>query len=201
MKRIVLSEGKRDVALVENFYALSEPDIKVDTFIGEEKQYSRLKSQETDKIRNFLEPRNPYQVLAKSENGKEDLKLVFIKLANFLCKFDADVCIVIDLDGGEYNALIAELDERVHNNFRGKRLGVDHSETIQRNTDMRATILSIHSDGSPMKSIEMISFHSNLEEVVGLKKDETDEEETEIIQEFLKNRCQVQPVTQVLSCD
>ena len=57
---------------------------RTDTFYGEDVSDEPLKNRESTAIRNFLERRTPYDVLAKSENGKSRLKRVFARLVKFL---------------------------------------------------------------------------------------------------------------------
>jgi hypothetical protein len=87
-------------------------DFDVNTFIGEDVSYSRLSKKESDVIRDFSGPWNPFDVLAKSENGIEDLKMAFGKLAKFLLDQDVQLYLLVDLDGGDHDELLGDLTER-----------------------------------------------------------------------------------------
>lgn len=198
MKQVVLSEGKRDVELVRCYYEQFHSDLRVDTFIAEEEPYSDLKHSESNAIENFLERRNPYDVFAKSENGKSDLKLIFIKLIRYLMKQDVQVCLLIDLDGGDQGRLIEELDERVRRNFEGTHLEIGNDDRIQRSPAQVATRHQLFENGNLLGAFELIGFHYKLETAAGIDKENDSEEVQERkLREFV-NDDRASPMHRVL---
>ena len=95
---IVPCEGERDARLVETYYDVHGEDTRVTTFLGEEVEHSRQKNEDSEEIRNSVEPRNPYDVLVKSEEGDDTLKPLFVKLVNRLVQVELRVRLLIDLD-------------------------------------------------------------------------------------------------------
>lgn len=175
MKRIVLSEGKRDVVFVEQFLERQSGDNRVTRFVGEDVQHSRLKNRESECIRNFLEPRNPYDCLVKSENGKADLKRVFAKLVRFLVSSDAEVCLLIDLDSRPLDALFDDLDDRVAECYSGKEYEIVHSETVAQSDVQIGATAELRSDGDVRGEFDVLAFRSSLEDAAGI--DDTDDQE------------------------
>lgn len=201
MKRLVLSEGRRDVRLVELFYETATTETSVDTFYGEDVSYERLKSHESEKIRNFLERRNPYDVLVKSENGKPDLKRVFSKLASFLVTADVTLVLLIDLDGGSLEELIDDLDTRVEDTYQGRRLGIRDVEQIERNRVLLANRVELYSksDGHRQGCFDLVAFHEDLETAIGLDSADEDSEEERKLRDLVTGEQSVEPLRSVLS--
>lgn len=203
MKLVVLTEGKRDVKLVEQFYELSGRDIRIDKFIGEDVEYSRLKNQESQSIRNFLENRNPYDVLAKSENGKTDLKRVFIKLINFLISTEADVCLLIDLDTSNHRGadshreLVDELDERVSSNYEGQDLSISWQGFVRRNNALSASENQFYVNDHCRGDFNILAFHSSLENEVDITGEESEGEEQQKLREFVQDDLRSEPLRHV----
>lgn len=198
MKRVVLSEGKRDVSLVEQHCDLIESEIEVTTFVGEEVAHSRLKNEESEQIRNFLEPRNPYQVLAKSENGKPDLIRAFVKLANFLLSRDVRVCLLIDLDGDDLGDLIGELDERVRDNYDGREFAIERDATLERSDALVAARSRLRSGGDEVGTFEVVAFRSDLEDATDIHADDSWDTQTDKLCEFIEDRRRSSPLHRVL---
>lgn len=104
MKQILLSEGKYDVFLLEEFFR--EYDYCLDTFVREELEDSRHhRTQQTKKIRSFIERRSPYNVLIKSEGGKKNLLNFFSTEVRYLVEKIKKVVLVIDLDSDDEEGL------------------------------------------------------------------------------------------------
>ena len=200
MKKLVLSEGKRDVRLVEVFYEELATEVRVDTFYGEEVAYQRLKNQESDKIQNFAERRNPYDVLAKSEGGKPDLKRVFTKLVKPLARWDVTVTLLIDLDGNGLKALIDDLDTSIADNYRGNEFGFQEIERLGRSRQLIATQTELYSkrDESRHGTFELVAFHEDLETVADIQKSDDDDTENEKLREFVADDHATAPMRDVL---
>lgn len=201
MKRLVLSEGRRDVQLVEAFYDQTNPDMSVITFHGEDVSYDQLKHRESDAIRNFLERRNPYDVLAKSENGKPNLKTVFVKLINFLARQDAGLpTLVIDLDGKELRALLDELDTRVRDNYQGQSLGIRETRRIEHNSHQVAAVAELYSVETEITqgAFDVLAFRQNLETSAGIRKSDGAATQEEKLRSFVEDEQATIPMRTLL---
>jgi hypothetical protein len=163
---------------------MAEMDARVDTFYGEDVTYQRLKQQESTKIQNFLERRNPYDVLAKSENGKPDLKTIFTKLVRFLVKQDVMLTLLIDLDGGALEGLVTDLDSRVESNYEGNEFRIRLAERVDRSQEQIAAVGELYSerDGAALGEFQILAFHQNLEESAGIERSGDSDEETKLRQ-------------------
>lgn len=199
MKQVVMSEGKHDVEFVEQFLQQRSGDFLVDTFVGEDVEHSRLKNAESDCIRNFLERRNPYDVLVKSENGKPALKRVFVKLVNFLVDLDAAVCLLIDLDSRSLDALIDDLDTGVRTNYAGRDYAIEHLETVARNETQVAARGELLSDGRSRGEFEVLAFHSCLEAAAGIDDGDSTTEIEKKLSEFVEDSSTVEPTRAIFT--
>lgn len=200
MKRLVLSEGRRDVRFIELFYETVIPDSSIDTFYGEDIAYSRLKNQESEAIRNFLERRNPYDVLAKSENGKDDLKTVFSKLARFLAKCPIDVTLLIDLDRGTLNGLMDDLDTRVDDTYEGRRLGLREVERVDQSQTLVAHKIELYSktDDERLDTFDIVAFHHDLETSIALEDADDDSDVERKLRDLVTDEQATGPLRSVL---
>lgn len=200
MKRLVLSEGRRDVQLVEVFYEEVDTDVRVDTFHGEDVDYERLKNRESSAIRNFLERRNPYDVLAKSENGKPDLKRVFTKLVKFLLAREVTVTLLVDLDGAGLDALLEDLDRRVQDNYRGKEFGVQELERVDQSRQQVASVAELYSkrDGNRYGDFEVVAFREDLETSADVKVQADGPTQHEKLRRFVADERATAPMRSVL---
>lgn len=198
MKQVVLAEGKRDVKLVEQYYERQSEDVRVKRFIGEEVEHSRLKNEESEAITNFLERRNPYQVLAKSENGKPDLKRVFTKLVNTLLHRNLDLCLLVDLDTRSYDRLIADLDERVRSNYSGNTFEISRVELIDESSAQLAARNQLIDDGRTVGTFTVLAFRSNLEKAANVADEDSEAAEAEKLRKFLADSRRSSPMRQVL---
>lgn len=199
MKRIVLCEGKRDVKFVKCFYAHRSSDTDVATFLAEQVEYSRLKNRETSAIRNFLEPRNPYHVLAKSENGKPDLKRIFVKLVNHLLGRDVHLCLLIDLDGtSDVDDLFAELHRRVQDNYEGRNFGIQQADVIDTTEDQIAVCGQLTTQTSVRGEFDVLAFRTNLEDAAAIRDEDSEAAEETKLREFVTEDRGSAPTARVL---
>ena len=199
MKKLVLSEGKRDVRLVEVFYEELDDDVSVDTFYGEDVDYQRLKPRESNEIRKFLGRRNPDDVLAKSENGKENLKRVFTKLVSFLAAQDVTVTLLIDLDGNGLDALLDDLDTRVADNYQGNEFAIQEVERLARSRQLIATQTELYSERDGRRgTFELVAFREDLETAADVRDSDDDDTEGEKLREFVADERATAPMRDVL---
>jgi 5S rRNA maturation endonuclease (ribonuclease M5) len=198
MDRVVLCEGKRDVKLVEKFYERERSGVEVGTFLGEEVAHSELKNRESATFRNFLERRNPNDVLAKSENGVTNLERLFAKLArHFLKQRSVQVCVLIDLDKknydhlnhasemDKYRELLNDLDERVRGNYSGSNLRVERDGVHRRSSAQIAGEAILHSERDEIGSFDVLAFRSDLEDAAEILDGDSAEIEDGKLREFL----------------
>lgn len=184
MKQIVLCEGKHDVHLVSSFFEERDGNYRVKEFLGEEIE-SPVPSAESRQITNFQEKRNPNHVLAKSDNGKQELEKVFAKLVNQLLRIDPEITVLADLDGGNLENFVDGLNERVCG--RHDRLELGTHEVTKRNDDMVTAVCEVLStNGKRRGEFRIVAFEQTLERVADVSRDEEFDTRTEQIEAFLK---------------
>lgn len=185
MKQIVLSEGKNDVHLISSFFEKRSGTFRVKKFHGEDAD-GHIQTEETQAIKNFREPRNPYHVLAKSENGKPNVKQVFAALVGQLMRIDPEVVVLVDLDGGSLRGFVSDLNEQVQERHSGKGMELgDHSVT-RRNSDMVAAECEVLTgDGKLKGEFRILAFKQTLERVADVSHSEQVEQKEQQIEQFL----------------
>lgn len=186
MKHIVLCEGKHDVHLVSSFFEERSGSFKIKKVLGEEIQ-SSMRGEESKQIANFREKRNPYHVLAKSDNGKEELEKVFSVVVNQLLRIDPEITVLVDLDGGRLKNFVDGLDERIYG--RHDRLELGTHEVIERNDDMVAADCEVLTTAGKKKGeFQIVAFRQTLERVADVSRD--DDVDIEVrrkeIEQFIK---------------
>lgn len=184
MKRIVLSEGRNDVHLVSCFFGECDRTLMVEPFYGEDIE-SAFRSVESRAIRRFQERRNPYHVLAKSENGKSNLKKVFAGLVNQLMDIDLEIFVLVDLDGGHLDTLVDDFDEQIQDRHDG-RIGLGTPANRNHNGDMvGATCEVVTANGKTKGEFHLVAFEQTLEQVAGTSREEDRETQEEKIEALL----------------
>lgn len=197
MKPVILCEGKRDVKLIECYYEHIPGEFEVKSFIGEEVPHSKLTNRESELIRDFPDRWNPYDVLVKSENGITNLQKVFGKLAKFLFDQHIQLCLMVDLDGGEYDEFLAELTEHIQSR-QGPSFEVVRKKRVQRNATLLATRNQLHNDGATYGSFDVIAFHSRLETALDIdKRKDSRTVQHKILREFVTDD-RAKPIHRVL---
>lgn len=170
MKQIVLCEGKHDVHLVSYFFEKQTGSYKVKEFLGEEID-SPIPGEESRQITNFQERRNPYHVLAKSDNGKQELEKVFSVLVNQLLRIGPEIIVLVDLDGGSLKTFVDGLNERIRG--RHDRLELGTHEVTERNEDMVAGVCEVlTTNGKKKGEFQIVAFEQTLERVANVSRDD-----------------------------
>lgn len=183
MKQVVLCEGKHDVHFVSSFFEKRDGNFEVTEFIGEEVE-SALPGEESRQIKNFQEPRNPNHVLAKSDNGKQELEKVFATLVNQLLRIHPEIIILVDLDGGSLRNFVDGLDEKIRG--RHDRLELGTHEVTKRNIDMLATSCEVvTTNGQTKGEFQIVAFEQTLERVADVSRDEEIDTRRNQIEQFL----------------
>lgn len=191
MKQVVLCEGKHDVHLISSFFEKRNGTYKVDTVLGEEIE-SSMQGEESRQITNFRERRNPYDVLAKSDNGKQELEKVFSALVNQLLRIDPEITVLVDLDGGTLQNFVDGLDERVRGKHDTLELGAH--EVAERNGDMVAAVCEVQTTrGKKTGEFQIVAFDQTLERVADVPRgDDVElERQHEKIERFLEDEAHI----------
>lgn len=133
-------EGKNDISFFREFLANFENEISYFDFNGENMTASRLKNQQTDKIRDLTG--NPeYDLLIKAEGGKSAVrKIVPHFLPQLVEKLD-QIVLVIDTDDKSHNPnhkqklrdFNSKVKDSIEERYRGSgdsiEIGHDYIET------------------------------------------------------------------------
>lgn len=186
MKQILLSEGKHDVHLISYFFEKRDGNFEITKFIGEEEE-SPIQGKESREIKNFQERRNPYDVLAKSENGKPDLKQVFSSLLNQLMGIDPEIIFFVDLDGGNLDSFLTKLDEQIQGRHSARGIKLGSHRVAKKNTDMVAADCEVLTENGQTKGeFRIVAFRQTLERVAGVSRDDETNEWKAGIEAFLE---------------
>jgi hypothetical protein len=186
MKQVVLSEGKNDVHFISSFFKERGGNFQIKQFLGEHAD-GQIRHEETTEIKNFRERRNPYHVLAKSENGKSNLEQVFAALVNQLMRIDPEIVVLVDLDGGSLRGFVNDLDEQVRTQHSGRGTELGDPSITERTGDMVAAVCEVlKGNGSRKGEFRIVAFKQTLERVADVSKDEELDARQDKIEAFLE---------------
>ncbi len=173
MKQILISEGKYDVFLLEQFY--KEFNKSVDTFLKEEVQKkSDPENQQTNTIRSFIEPRCPDDVLIKSEGSKNYLLTFLSTQIHHLIENIDEVIMVVDLDSDDEEGLEnlrEKLSDKIEDRHQGSGLEAQIKEPMKTNEYLVVSEAYCYLRGSCRGGFLVIGLKPNLEDIAGIDRE------------------------------
>lgn len=196
--KIVLGEGTNDLVLLTDIFNQHDSSVEIDTLNLEGESGSNRNPKESEKIRNFNERFNPYDVLIKAEGGKPNLKDAFCSFAKALSRMDCEVCIVFDLDGGEIRDAIDEINEKLQGIYRGNQVQIEEIDTPTETDAITARTCSIIVNGRNIDDFNMIAFSRSLEDEAGIDHDENREEIEDKIEQVIDDNEIFNPITKTV---
>ncbi|WP_049969627.1 hypothetical protein [Haladaptatus cibarius] len=196
MKKIVFSEGKYDVHFIDKLFDNSSANPSVDKFVVENESRSDLKNKESEKIRNFLERFNPYDVLIKSENGKPNLKHGFVSVLRQLANEEVEKYVLVDLDNRSIHDFLTDIEEQMNQRFSGCGLRLGNRSIIKENRHMIAQEIELQIDTGrdPRTGFVVVAFKTSLETVADIGDGDGHSEKTTKIESILD----IRPVSRLL---
>lgn len=187
MNQIVLTEGKNDLTLISKFHI--QHGNSVETFKREDLNSKRPRNEQDNRIRTFLEPKCPYDILIKSEEGRPNLlKLIFSEII-FLIDETNKVTMVIDLDKNDGEALeqfLPALSREIESAHKGGGFEVNFGDPIYECSYLVALKPSVYKRNSYFGEFALIIFKPDLEEVASITGEENREEKDQKIESLLE---------------
>jgi hypothetical protein len=170
---VVFTEGKRDLNLIRLFFYLYYGDVDVEHMVGEEIEHDRLHSQESDRLSSLFGDWSDTEVLIKSEGNKNNLIEVFTHVLSYVTREGARIVFLVDLDGGELNAVEDDIRERVEERFTD-------SPTVDRRgahetDEVILSELALASDTDDDGVFYVIGFKHSMEISAGIDSEDDDE--------------------------
>lgn len=185
MKRIFLTEGKRDVNFLRKFVGADGRVDNVTEFFGEEVE-GIGKGDESRAIGNFLQPHNPYHVLLKSEEGYPNLVKVFGALLSNLHERGADFCLLIDLDGSELGKFERGVNEVCHGRFNAD-VGIQFDDYLLKRQRIVGANFSYIKKGQAVDDFRVVAFRDSLESAAGINGGEDSQVEDGKLEDLAQN--------------
>lgn len=195
MKRIVFAEGKYDVLLLRKVLETCSGSVEVTNFIGED-VVSSIGGEESRAVRSFIERRNPYHLLLKSEGGKSDLKRLFAQLMPELYNEEVAYNLLIDLDGGSFQGIQSEINERCESYTVD--IAVEVNECTTSNAHLLGYNCSVNLNGETRDSFNAVGFTHSMETSAGIEKDQDNDEKREKIHRLSRNDSVTEPIKDLL---
>ncbi len=124
MKRIIICEGHYDRIFIENLLSkLNIDKDKIKFFDQETKDnLKELKHAESIILKSFIQHTSPYEILSKSEAGKEKIIRVFSDFMVFIFENIEKTSLIVDLDGSNLDLFIEKIRSRIKSK---KAVGLD----------------------------------------------------------------------------
>jgi hypothetical protein len=198
-KSIIFGEGSNDLDLIEHAIRTEINPDKIKKFVGEDID-GGIKGRESKAIGNFLEDFNPNQILIKSEGGKTGLKRIFSILITQLYHRNASINILIDLDGGCFDGICEDINERCRGRFT-KDVSIHQSECIESNEVLKGYKCGITLNDESRGSFGVIGFEHSMEIAAGIDDQDNSEEKHRRIQALAEKELVQKPIQNVFLQD
>lgn len=168
MKQIILTEGLNDVILISKFF--EEYDFRTKNFLREDMEGSSKihRNKQDDCIRSFIEPRSPYDVLIKSEGGKDSLfNLICSEIISLVDRIE-HVIIIRDLDDDSLDKISnieKKFIDRILNRHKCGDFKINPGEIIERCSKLIAKQYDIIKNNNNFGQFILIIIKPDLESI------------------------------------
>ncbi len=117
MKKIIFCEGKNDSMFLTKLLDKITKNKEISVFDQNTRdKLKNLKNAETTKINKFIEKTSPYDILVKSEAGKDKAVLLFSRTMNFCFRNSIKPLLMLDLDESDPNSKIKKIITKISAN-------------------------------------------------------------------------------------
>ncbi|WP_154660563.1 hypothetical protein [Halopiger goleimassiliensis] len=177
MKKVVFSEGKHDVYLLELAHKKKDIGDNYDKYLTEE-----AKDDQTKRLRQHLAD-DQFEVLYKSEEGYGNLIKKFRSHSLMFTSFS--LYILIDLDGDSLSGFFDDLNRSLTEEYQNK-VEVVPGDNIS-NQDMVISDAVLKIEGSDNRSLPVMAFYESLEDVTTIQYSDDRSEKIRKIYRYMDN--------------
>ena len=196
---VVLSEGSKDIEFLELFFNNVFDDPDIDKLNLEQVALNKQQAKEARRIRSFIEPYNPYEILLKAEGGKSNLKTAFSYIAKSLATKDIRLFLMFDLDGGDIQRIVDEINEKLIGIYPGNEVRITHSTCVEHSESICTSVCNIEVNDSIKDDFGIIGFRTTLENTAGIAShNDNSDEISQCIQSLLTDSEVVNPMTELI---
>lgn len=178
MKGVVLSEGYNDTIFIRELLTskVCIPGTKILSFDQVTKErYKNRKAIQQKYFERLLDGHENFDVLVKSEGGKDKIIPVTASQLPYLCKQRCTPVILIDLDNDSITPplkktiepFIKELKQEIEVRFKGQQFILNH-EFLDKTKEAEFWLAKIIHAGKICGKIYVIAFYRELEEETGI---------------------------------
>lgn len=188
MKRVIFCEGESDNIFLRELLPVKIP-VAEDKILFFDQNSSDfvidMKHAQTRCFDKFGDEWRRYEILAKSEGGKDKIvTVVHSELIN-LCKQRQDPILLIDLDETPIGNFITKLTDVLISGFKNIQLNINQ-KLVSDDTETEMWLMELRSYGNLIGKIYVIAFKTSLEVVTGIKKTHSDDEKKELIKAYIR---------------
>lgn len=162
------------------------PNFYVVPFRAEEIDPNDRFPRETKKIRTFINRHGDDALLVKSEQGKPELKEVFVSFLNELVEKRAFFALLIDLDGKDHTNVISDLNSMVQERYPAKS-GISVLKGPTSHPDFIRCRCEVSLGGEYSDTFGIVAFLDSLESTVGIQQDDQREICRQKIHDYIIN--------------
>jgi len=179
MKKLIICEGKHDNIFMDKLSI--RLNVKDKTKIFRQEECSRLRQKnhaETICLNSFFQDSSPYEILVKSESGKDAVYKVFSKIMESLFEKTRDatlqkIILMIDLDGKPLDVSLFKIKDFISNR-KGRKMYIN-PEIIKNDKSiisLKASILreKFNNTSETIGGFLLITWKENLDNAAGIKK-------------------------------
>ena len=175
MNTVIFCEGKTDVYFLDQIIKQRNQEVNVKKYISEDLPPSNRRGEQSEAVRNLVEPNNPYEILLKSEEGLDQLTKVIPGLLQFLGSQPLSFHIMIDLDGGNLTQFVDEINSRCRSRMP-KPIIIGEIMLVKKSEKFICKQYAIKKDGVEIDTFCIFAFFQSLESSAGISGDETQSE-------------------------
>ncbi len=188
MKRVIVTEGQNDILFLKE---LLPTKIYVDEnkilFFDHESGDKLVKVKHAQKkcFDKFDSGLKRYEILAKSEGGKDKIITVIHHQLTNLCEKQNDPIMLIDLDKKPIESFTTKLKDTLSSTFQNIELSVNQNQLYD-DDEITTHSMELLSHNTRIGQMYIIAFKISLEDVTGIEKHHTEDEKREKIKSYIK---------------
>lgn len=198
MKRLIISEGSHDNLFISTLFKSKLH--KNESIIKRFDQYNHdkmaeLKHKQQVCLSSFYESTSPYEILIKTEAGKNKIAPVIQSELSYLCELKLDPIIMIDLDNyNEPDEFVYNIKTRIETKFRNLNINISINLKEAENQNAIMSSLKLYKDNNFLSTMYVISIKTSLETLINGLDGSDITKQQELVSNFLKNDTTMYPL-------
>lgn len=189
MKRLIISEGSHDNLFIRTllYTKFSKDKSKIGSFDQCTRDTNNiLKTSQQRCLSSFYEKTSPYEILVKTEAGKNKIAPVIQSELKYLCENRLNPIIMIDLDNySSPKKFVEDIENRIKTLLKLTSFKTSITLYKIKNEKASLSLIEISKNGNSFSKIYIISIFKSLEKVISGLDGSGIDKQKELINKFL----------------